>query len=266
MKFNARNVYISRKASLGANVRIGDDSAIYDNVEIGDDSVICNNTVLGEPLMEYYSNPEYQNPPTVIGAGAMIRSHSIIYAACNIGPGLTTGHRVTIRENSTIGEQCAIGTSCDLQGDVKLGRNCRLHSHVHISKFWTLGDCVFLFPYSTMTNDPYPPSEDIAGGTIGSYTVLGVHVVVLPKIRIGENCVIGASSLVTRHVPNYSLATGNPAKIQMDVRKYAVLGKGRPYPWMNRFERGMPWSGIGFEKWIAQNSNATWACGTKVDD
>ena len=32
MKFNARNVYISSKAKLGPNVKIGDNSVIYDNV------------------------------------------------------------------------------------------------------------------------------------------------------------------------------------------------------------------------------------------
>jgi hypothetical protein len=29
-----------------------------------------------------------------------------------------------------------------------------------------------------------------------------------------------------------------------------VLGKGKMYPWMTRFSRGMPWDGIGFEEWI----------------
>ncbi len=257
MKFNGRNVYVSPKAVVGRNVRIGDDSAIYDNVEIGDDSIVCNNTVLGEPLMEYYSESGYENPRTFIGAGAMIRSHSIIYAGCTIGPGFSSGHRVTIRENSNIGEQCAIGTLCDLQGDVTMGRNCRLHSHVTVAKFWTIGDFVFLYPFSTMTNDPYPPSNDIVGGKIGDYSVVGVHAVLLPKIRVGDNCLIGANSLVSRHIPSFSLASGDPIKIHMDVRKYVVMGKGHPYPWMKRFERGMPWAGIGFEKWMTQNSRGT---------
>jgi hypothetical protein len=47
---------------------------------------------------------------------------------------------------------------------------------------------------------------------------------------------------------------GDPIKIVMDIRKYVVMGKGSPYPWMNRFDRGMPWEGLGFDVWIQQNN------------
>ena len=254
MKFNNRNVYISPKVKLGNNVRIGDNAAIYDNVEIGDNSIICNDSVIGEPLAAYYRDPGYKNPVTVIGAGALVRSHSIIYAGCTIGPGFSSGHRVTIRESSSIGEHCSIGTLSDIQGNVKIGRYCRLHSNVHIAQGCLMGDFVFLYPFSVMTNDPFPPSIDIKGGYIGNYSQIGVHAVVLPGIHVGENCLIGANSVVNRKVPDYSLAMGDPIKIVMDIRKYVVMGKGSPYPWMHRFDRGMPWEGLGFDVWIKQDN------------
>jgi acetyltransferase-like isoleucine patch superfamily enzyme len=254
MKFNNRNVYISPKSKLGNNVRIGDNTAIYDNVEIGDDSIICNDSVIGEPLAAYYHDSGYKNPATVIGAGSLVRSHSIIYAGCTIGPRFSTGHRVTIRENTGIGEHCSIGTLSDIQGNVKIGRYCRLHSNVHIAQGCSMGDFVFLYPFSVMTNDPFPPSIDVKGGYIGNYSQIGVHAVVLPGIQVGENCLIGANSVVNRKVPDYSLAMGDPVKIVMDIRKYVVMGKGSPYPWMNRFDRGMPWEGLGFDVWIKQDN------------
>ena len=253
MKFNSRNVYISPKSQLGSNVRIGDNAAIYDNVEIGDDSIICNDSVIGEPLAAYYHDPSYENPVTVVGAGSLVRSHSIIYAGCTIGPRFSTGNRVTIRENSSIGGHCSIGTQSDIQGNVKIGRYCRLHSNVHIAQGCSMGDFVFLYPFSVMTNDPFPPSTEIKGGYIGNYSQIGVHAVVLPGIQVGENCLIGANSVVNRKVPDYSLAMGDPVKIIMDIRKYVVMGKGSPYPWMNRFDRGMPWEGLGYDIWIKQN-------------
>jgi acetyltransferase-like isoleucine patch superfamily enzyme len=253
MKFNNRNVYISPKAKLGNNVKIADNTAIYDNVEIGDNSIICNDTVVGEPLATYYHDPGYKNPVTAIGAGSLIRSHSIIYAGCTIGPCFSTGHRVMIRENSRIGDHCSIGTLSDIQGNVNMGNYCRLHSNVHIAQGCSMGNFVFLYPFSVMTNDPYPPSIDIKGGYIGDYSQVGAHVVVLPGIRVGENCLIGANSVVNKKVPDYSLAMGDPIKIVMDIRKYVVMGKGCPYPWMNRFGRGMPWEKIGYDAWIKQN-------------
>jgi acetyltransferase-like isoleucine patch superfamily enzyme len=254
MKFNNRNVFISPKAKLGTHVRIGDNTTIYDNVEIGDNSTICNDSVIGEPLAAYYRDANYTNPVTTIGADSLVRSHCIIYAGCTIGPHFSSGHRVTIREQSQIGEYCSIGTLSDLQGHVTIGRHCRLHSNVHIAQGCSMGDFVFLYPFSVMTNDPSPPSFDIKGGHIGHYTQVGVHAVVLPGMKVGENCLIGANSVVNRGVPDFSLALGDPIKVVMDIRKYVVMGKGNPYPWMHRYDRGMPWEGLGYDAWIKQGN------------
>ncbi len=254
MKFNNRNVFVSDKAKIGANVTIGDNTTIYDNVEVGENSIICNDSVLGEPLAGYYSTDTYENPPTVIGPNSLIRSHCIIYAGSSIGRHFSTGHRVTIRESSKIGDHCSIGTLCDIQGFVEIGNYCRLHSNVHISQTCSLADFVFMYPFSVMTNDPTPPSTKVSGGHIGRYSQIGVHAVILPSIQVGENCLVGAMSLVARNIPDFSLAVGNPARPTMDIRKYVALGKGRPYPWMHRFDRGMPWEGIGFERWMSEMS------------
>lgn len=252
MKFNGRNVFVSPKAKIGKNVRIGDNCTIYDGVEIGDDSIICNDAVLGEPVNAYYCDPNYQNPPTIIGEKSIVRSHSIIYASCNIGAGFSSGHRTTIRENTVIGEGSSVGTLSDLQGQVKIGKYCRLHSNVHLAQGSVIGDFVFLYPYVVMTNDPYPPSTDIRGGFIGSYTQVGVHAIILPGIKVGENCLIGANTVVNKRLPDFSLAMGDPMKVVMDVRQYVAMGKGNPYPWMKRFDRGMPWHGVGYEAWMQQ--------------
>lgn len=254
MKFNGRNVFISPNAKIGKNVRIGDNSTIYDGVEIGDDTIICNDSVLGEPLNAYYSDSSYKNPPTVIGAKSIIRSHTIIYAACTVGAGFSSGHRVTIRENTTIGVSCSVGTLSDIQGQTKVGNYCRLHSNVHLAQGSVLGDFVFMYPYSVMTNDPYPPSNDVRGGFIGNYTQVGVHAIIIPGIKVGENCLIGANSVVNKRLPDYSLAMGDPIKVIMDLRTYVAMGKGNPYPWMKRFDRGMPWEGIGYDVWMQQNA------------
>jgi len=254
MKFNDRNVSISPRAHIGKNVRIGDNAVIYAGVEIGDDSIICNDVVLGEPLGAYYSDESYINPPTVVGPGALIRSHSIIYAGCKIGCCFASGHHSLIRENSTFGDHCSIGSMTDIEGEVHIGNYCRLHSNVHISQTCTIGDFVWFYPFAVMTNDPYPPSNDIRGGSIGNYTQVAVHAVILPGVEVGENCLIGANSVVSKTVPPFSLAMGDPASVVMDLRNYIVMGKGRPYPWMKRFDRGMPWQEVGFTEWDERQS------------
>lgn len=46
---------------------------------------------------------------------------------------------------------------------------------------------------------------------------LGINVVILPGVTVGKNSVVGASSVVTGNVPDYSVVIGNPARI---IKKY----------------------------------------------
>lgn len=253
MKFNNRNVFISPKAKIGKNVRIGDNSTIYDNVEIGDGTTICNDCVIGEPVGDYYNNDEYENSLTKIGANSLIRSHTIIYAGCELGCNFSTGHRVTIREFTRFGKNCRVGTISDIQGFATFGDYCWLHSNVHIGQKSTIGNFVFIYPYVVFTNDPTPPSDICVGPTVGDYSQIAVFSVLLPGVIIGKHCLVGAGSVVGRNVEDYQLVVGSPAAFKKDVRDIKSRETGEQhYPWPNRFSRGMPWHGIGYENWLDQ--------------
>ena len=250
-KFSDCNVRISPAAKIGKNVRIGDNTIIYDNVEIGDNTVICNDCVIGEPLNDYYSNIEqYVNPITIIGAESLIRSHTVIYAGNTMGDHFQTGHRVTVRENTTFGSHCSLGTLDDVQGHSEFGDYCRLHSNVHIGMHSKLGNFVFVYPFVVFTNDPTPPSDICAGPTVGDFTQIATGSVLLPRVKIGKHCLIGACSSVTKDVEDYQLVLGVPAKPIKDVReiKDRISGESH-YPWPYHFDRNMPWKGIGFDEW-----------------
>jgi acetyltransferase-like isoleucine patch superfamily enzyme len=250
MMFNNRNVVISKKATIRQNVRIGDDTVIYDNVVIEDNVTIAHHCVIGEPLNAYYSDPQYENPVTTIKANSLIRSHTIIYAGNTLDEFVATGHRVTLREYNYIGPHTVIGTLSDIQGYVKIGQYCRLNSNVHIAQYSTIGDYVFIYPYVVMTNDQYPPSTDLLGGTIGNYTQIAAHCTVLSGVTVGTNCLLSANSVIKSNIPDFSLAMGDPAKVIIDLRKFVILGKGKMYPWMYRFSKGMPWEQVGYENWV----------------
>lgn len=255
-KFGCNNVKISPAAKIGKNVIIGDNTVIYDNVEIGDDSIICNDCIIGEPLNAYYHDVDnYINPRTIIGANSLIRSHTIIYAGNRIGHHFQTGHRVTLRENTQIGDYCSFGTLDDIQGYSIFGNYCRLHSNVHIGQNSTLGDFVFVYPYVIFTNDPTPPSNKILGPTVGDYSQIATSSVLLPGIKIGKHCLVGASSSVTKDVEDYALVVGVPAKKIKDVREIIDREtKQAHYPWPLRFDRGMPWEGIDYYTWLKKNN------------
>ena len=60
--------------------------------------------------------------------------------------------------------------------------------------------------------------------TIGDNVWIGGNTVILPGVHIGSNTVIGAGSVVTKHIPDWVVAAGNPCrvikKITEDDKKY----------------------------------------------
>ena len=56
--------------------------------------------------------------------------------------------------------------------------------------------------------------------TIGNNIYLGTNVVVLKGVTIGDNCVIGACSLVTKNIPANSVAAGVPCRVICSIDEY----------------------------------------------
>lgn len=66
---------------------------------------------------------------------------------------------------------------------------------------------------------------------IGDYTFVGMKSIIMPGVRIGSRCVIGAGAVVTRDIPDGSVAVGVPARVICTTKEYAqkCLGEQRPY-------------------------------------
>lgn len=252
MKFNGVGVYISPKAKIGANVRIGDRTIVYDNVEIGDNTTISNDCVLGEPINDYYYDASYENPPLIISNDSLIRSHSIFYAGSEFGSCLQTGHRVTVREYTKAGHHCSFGSYVDIQGYCIMGNYVRMHSYVNIGQQSEIGNYVFFYPFVVLTNDPTPPSNKLVGVKIGDYSQILTSTVMLPGAVLGENCMTAANSTVGGVFEDDSFISGTPGVRTCRLSKapfFNIETHKRHYPWPKHFERGMPWAGMNFDDW-----------------
>jgi acetyltransferase-like isoleucine patch superfamily enzyme len=117
---------------------------------------------------------------------------------------------------------------------LRIGNNTGIEQNVHIVCHHrvTIGDNVSITANCAIVDTTHP-FDDIPSGIrvgslitnddafveIGDGTFLGFGSIVLPNVRIGKGCMIGAHSVVTRDIPDYSVAAGAPARILRPIRK-----------------------------------------------
>jgi acetyltransferase-like isoleucine patch superfamily enzyme len=75
--------------------------------------------------------------------------------------------------------------------------------------------------------------------TIGDNVWIGGNTVILPGVHIGSNSVIGAGSVVTRDIPEWTIAAGNPCR---EIRK--ITEKDKKYYYRDRQFDDEAWAKI----------------------
>lgn len=119
--------------------------------------------------------------------------------------------KLNIRKNVIIG----YNFSCLVADEIIIGKNTIIASNVLI----------------TTENHGMNPEEDIpyheqilntGSVNIGEGCWIGEGVKILPNVNIGKKCIIAAGAIVTKNVPDYSIAIGTPAKVikQYDFNKH----------------------------------------------
>ena len=112
---------------------------------------------------------------------------------------------------------------CDYGYNISVGKNFYSNHNLVIldcAKV-SFGDNVFIAPNCGFytAGHPLEASERNKGLeyarpiTVGDNVWFGANVSVLPGVTIGDNCVIGAGSVVNKDIPANSLAVGNPCKV-----------------------------------------------------
>lgn len=118
-----------------------------------------------------------------------------------IGKGVDFGNgcNIIIREFSSLGNFALVGGSW---GILTVGR------HVSMGQ-----RCTFILQNHKYLEVGY---EGFEGGdiVIDDFVWIGHGVIVLPGVRIGKHAIIGAGAVVTKDVPDYAIAVGNPAVVK----------------------------------------------------
>ena len=148
-----------------------------------------------------------------------IHESSYIDEGCVVGKGTKIWHFSHIMSGCQIGEQCNIGQNVVVSPGVVLGRNCKVQNNVSIYTGVRCGDDVFLGPSMVFTNVINPRSavvrkDEYKDTLIHRGASVGANATIVCGNTLGEYCLIGAGSVVTKDVPEYAIVAGNPAQVK----------------------------------------------------
>lgn len=124
-----------------------------------------------------------------------------------------------------VGDDTKIGTFVEIQKGAIVGARCKISSHSFVCEGVLIEDEVFIGHGVMFTNDRYPRATNASGRlqTDADWAVectlvkrgasIGTNATILAGITIGEGALIGAGAVVTKHVPDYAIVAGIPARV-----------------------------------------------------
>ncbi|MPY57296.1 acyltransferase [Streptomyces spongiae] len=138
------------------------------------------------------------------------------------------GSAAVFPDRLRLGDDSYIAAHAYVTGDVTTGTDCTLNPFTIVRGRIALGDGVRIGAHTSLLgfNHSMAPDRPVfrqphtsEGITVGDDVWIGSHVVVVDGVSIGDHCVIGAGAVVTKDMPAWTVAAGNPARPLRDRRQ-----------------------------------------------
>lgn len=147
-----------------------------------------------------------------------VHESSYIDDGCEIGEGTHIWHFSHIMTGCVIGNNCNIGQNVVVSPGVKIGNNVKIQNNVSVYTGVICEDNVFLGPSCVFTNVINPRSHvnrknEYKTTLVQEGASVGANATVVCGNNIGRYAMIGAGSVVTKNIPDFAKAVGNPARV-----------------------------------------------------
>ena len=134
-----------------------------------------------------------------------------------IGKNTKIWNNAQVREHAVIGENCILSKDVYIDTGVNIGNSCKIQNSVSVYSGVTLENNVFIGPNACFTNDLTPRAFNNDWHTVKTQICegasIGANATIICGNKIGKFAMIGAGTVVTKDIPEYALAVGNPARV-----------------------------------------------------
>ena len=153
-----------------------------------------------------------------------IHETAVIDNGAKIGEGTKIWHFSHVMAGSKIGKNVSIGQNCFIGENVEIGNNVKIQNNVSLYDGVIIKDNVFIGPSAVFTNvikprSEYPTNKKYSGTLINKGVSIGANATIICGIKIKNNAMIAAGSVIIEDVEKNSLVAGNPAKFKKYLKK-----------------------------------------------
>jgi acetyltransferase-like isoleucine patch superfamily enzyme len=217
------NVVVEPGAIIEEGVFLGNGVVVHRNVRIRRGTIVYDNAVLGRvPKVAgiIQRTPKRDLPWLDIGEHCVIGACCVLYVGSTVGSDTMIGDLTSIREECKIGSHVVIGRGVMLNYHIEIRDRARIMDTSHFGGDALIEEDVFVGPHVCTANDNtigLHPGVIRQGPRLCRGASIGIGVILLADVTVGEQAIVGAGALVTKDVPPRKIAIGMPAKVSSDV-------------------------------------------------